>query len=607
MKKIFALRHHLQTALQLSRALRLVWQIAPRWTLVNAGLVFVQGVLPLAALYLTKRIFDSVTENVALADKTAAFQQVAFWVVLAAGVALLNALMRSLAEYASEAQALQVTDAVADLLHAQSMIVDLEYYENPGYYNTLHRAQKEAPFRPTRIVNGLIQIAQSGISLLGILGLLATFNWLLALILLGSAVPGAVVRLLHSRRLYGFAQSQTEKERRAWSFHNVLTDVIFAKELRLFNLGPFFRTLYRDLSQEIRVGKLTLSLQRVRTDLLAQIVTTAALFGSLAWIALQTLRGAVTLGDLLIYYLGFQSGLGYFQSVLRGLAGLYEDNLFLTNLYEFLDLKPRIVAPPVPQPVPQPMQQGISFHNLAFTYPSRERETLQDINLTIAPGEVIALVGENGSGKTTLVKLLCRLYDPSRGEITVDGVDLRALDPVQWRREIGVTFQDYVHYALTARENIWVGNIEAQPDPEKIAQAAQRSGADKFIRRLPQGYETMLGHWFQKGQELSGGEWQKIALARTFWREARLLILDEPTSALDPLAEAELFREFRALLDGRSAILISHRFSTVQMADCIYVLDQGRIVEHGSHAALLAQNGQYAHLYRTQAQHYQEL
>jgi len=606
MTKASHLRNPIQTALQLGRALRLVWQTAPTWTLVNGLLVFLQGGLPLAALYLMKRILDAVSASLASSHPASAFQPVVFWVLLAGGVAVFIALTRSFSDYASEAQSLQVTDSVADILHAQSIAVDLEYYQDPGYYDTLHRAQKEAPFRPTRIVNGLIKIAQNSISLLGILGLLISFNGLLALVLMLAALPAALVRLLHSRRLYGFEQAQTEKERRAWSYHNALTDVPYAKELRLFNLGRLFQTRYRDLRQQIRTGKLALARRRVRSDLFAQTLTTAALFGSLAWIARQTLLGAVRLSDLLVYYLGFQSGLNFLQAVLRALAGLYEDNLFLTNLYLFLDLAPKIAAPPQPHPVPQPMQRGITFHDIGFTYPNREQETLHNINLTLTPGEVIALVGENGSGKTTLVKLLCRLYDPSRGEISLDGIVLRALDPVQWWREIGVTFQDYAHYALTVRENIWLGNVETQPDLQRIAQAAHRSGADEFIHRLPQAYETMLGHWFQKGQELSGGEWQKIAPARNFWREAHILILDEPTSSLDPLAEAELFREFRTLLGGRSAILISHRFSTVQMADCIYVLEQGCIVEHGSHSALLAQNGQYAHLYRAQAQYYRE-
>lgn len=599
-------RQRLQAAFRIGRALRLVWQTAPRWTLVNLILVVGQGLLPLAALYLMKRIVDAVTASLAAPAAPDRFQPILVWILLAGGVAILSALVRALSEYAAEAQALQVTDAVADLLHAQSIAVDLEYYEDPHYYDTLHRAQREAPFRPTRVVNGLIQIAQNSLSLAGILGLLISFNGLLAIVLGAAALPGAWVRLRHSRRLFGYEKAQTEKERRAWYYHSILTDVPYAKELRLFDLGGLFKMRYRDLRQQIRTGRLALSRRRVVADLLSQALATVALFGSLAWIALQTLRGAITLGDLVVYYLGFQSGLTFLQSSLRALAGLYEDNLFLTNLYQFLDLVPRIVAPPQPRPVPQPMPHAITFHEVGFAYPSREQETLHGINLTLAPGEVIALVGENGSGKTTLVKLLCRLYDPATGAITVDGVDLRALDPVQWRREISVTFQDYARYALTAGENIWLGNVAAPPDPGRLAAAGRRAGADAAIRRLPQAYDTMLGHWFQKGQELSGGEWQKIALARTFWREAQVLILDEPTSALDPLAEADLFREFRALLHGRSAILISHRFSTVQMADCIYVLDQGRIVEQGAHAALLAQNGRYAQLYRAQAQHYQD-
>lgn len=599
------LRNGLDIAARLARAVRLVWQASPRWTVVNAVLVCVQGVLPLVALYLMKRIVDAVTAGIVAPDKVLAFQHVSLWILCAGGVAILATLVRALGEYASEAQSLQVTDAVTDILHAQSIAVDLEYYEDPSYYNTLHRAQREAPYRPTRVVSGLIQIGQNGIALLGIAGLLFSFNWLLALVLFLAAMPGVLTRWRHSRRLDGFEQAHTEQERRAGYYHSILSDAWHAKELRLFDLGAVIQTRYRDLRQRIRHGRLTLARRRVLAEALAHTLATVALFGSLAWVARQTMTGAITIGGLLVCYLGFQSGLTFLQAVLRAMAGLYEDSLFLTRVYQFLDLSPKIAAPPRPVDVPHPMVRGLAVRGLAFTYPSRDQETLHDIDLMLAPGEVIALVGENGSGKTTLIKLLCRLYDPTRGDITVDGVDLRALDPVRWRREISVVSQDYAHYDLTAWENIWLGDVLSPPDPVRLKEAGRRSGADAAIRRLPQAYETMLGHRFTGGQELSVGEWQKIALARAFWRNARILVMDEPTSALDPLAEAELFGQFRALLGGRSAVLISHRFSTVQMADCIYVMEQGSIVERGTHQALLALNGRYARLYRAQAQYYQ--
>ena len=601
-------RQRITAAFRLGRALRLVWQTAPRWTLVNAALVVVQGGLPLAALYVMKRILDAVAAAVAAgaSGRPDLVQDVWVWILAAGGVALVTVFMRLLGEYATEAQSLQVTDAVAEILHAQSIAVDLAYYEDPAYYDTLHRAQGEAPYRPSRIVNGLVQIAQNGLALAGIAAWLVSLNWLLAAVLFLAVLPGAFARLAYSRRLFGLQQAQTEQERRSWYYHAVLTEAAYAKELRIFNLGELFQARYREVRQALRAGTLTLARHRVVTEFLTQAVAIAALFGSLAWIALQTVRGAVTLGDLAVYYLGFQTGLNLLQTVLRSLAGLYEDNLFLTNLYQFLDLQPGIAAPRQPLPVPRPMTRGIAFHDVAFRYPGHTTDTLEGVDLELRPGEIVALVGENGSGKTTILKLLCRLYDPARGDITVDGTSLRDLDPVAWRRELSVAFQDYAHYAMTAGENIWLGDVEKPADPEGIARAGERSGADTVVGKLPGGYGTMLGRWFQEGQELSEGEWQRIAMARAFWRDARILILDEPSGALDPLAEADLLKRFRALLGDRSAVIVSHRLSTVQMADRIYAVDRGRIVEHGTHAELLARGGLYAALYHAQADHYRE-
>ena len=599
-------RQRIEAALRLGRALRLVWRAAPGWTLANLVLVLVQGTLPLAALYVMKRILDAVSAAVGAPGRPELVQSVWLWILMAGGVALVTVLARLVGEYVTEAQSLQVTDSVAETLHAQSIAVDLAYYEDPAYYDTLHRAQGEAPYRPARIVSGLVQIAQNGLALAGIAAWLVSFNWALAAALFLAVLPGAFARLAYSRRLYGLQQAQTEQERRSWYYHTILTESLHAKELRIFNLGALFQGRYRDVRHALRSGTLALARHRIATEFLTQLLATAALFGSLAWIAWQTIRGSVTPGDLAVYYFGFQTGLTLLQTVLRALAGLYEDNLFLTNLYQFLDLQPCIVAPRRPTPVPRPITRGIAFRDVAFRYPGHSADTLADIALEFGPGEVVALVGENGSGKSTIAKLICRLYDPARGDITVDGISLRDIDPIAWRREISVAFQDYAHYAMTAGENIWLGDIDKPADPGGIARAGERSGADSVVGRLPYGYGTMLGRWFQQGQELSAGEWQRIAMARAFWRDAGILILDEPSSSLDPLAEAELTREFRALLGGRSAIVISHRLSTVQLADRIYVMDGGRIAERGTHADLLAQGGLYAKLYRAQAQHYQD-
>ncbi|MDY6972537.1 MAG: ABC transporter ATP-binding protein [Thermodesulfobacteriota bacterium] len=600
-----SLRKKIGHSLRLDRAIGFVWQAGPGWTIASLALVVIQGTLPLLALYLMKLIVDAVTLASGDPNRAAAFVDVALLIGVAVSVALLNALCGLIAGLVREAQASTVTDHMYDILHAKSVEVDLAYYENPRYFDTLHRAQQEGPHRPTHIINGLMGLGQSCITLTAMAGLLFFFHWSIAIVLFAAAVPGVFVRLKYSGIMFNWQRERTPMDRKTRYINWLLTGDIHAKEIRLFDLGGLFIDRFADLRRNLRSERLEIAKRRSVANLVAQASAMAALFGSFGFIAYRTVHGAITLGDMVMYFQAFQRGLGSLQGVLGGIAGLYEDNLFLSNFYEFLGLEAGVKEPLHPVPFPRPMKEGVVFEHVRFNYPnSINRQVLKDVSLSIKPGEVVALVGENGSGKTTLIKLLCRFYDPIEGTIRFDGIDLRQFAAVSLRREISVIFQDYAHYHMTAEENIWFGNINVPLDQERISAAAQQAGANDFISRLPKGYKTILGKWFEEGEELSIGEWQKVALARAFLRDAQLIVLDEPTSAMDARSEYEVFKTFRQLLEGRSAILISHRFSTVRMADRIFVFEDGKILESGSHDRLVESNGKYARLFEKQAQNY---
>jgi len=594
----------LRDALHLGAAIKLVWRAAPSWTVLNVALAVVQGILPLFAVYLMKLIVDAVTQGITAADHAAAFRTAAFYILLAAAVGLATALLRSLGTLVSEAMGQVVTDHVSDIIHSKSIAVDLEYYENSKYYDALHRAQQEAPSRPMRIVTDLLSTAQSFISMIAMAALLFTLHWSVGLIVVLAAIPGALVRVRFSRKMYAWQRARTMAERQTWYFHWLLTDGTRAKEVRLFGLGELFRGLYRDLRQILRKERIGIATRRAWADFASGAAAVLAIFGIFAYIVWQTISGAISLGSMVMYYQAFQTGLSSLQAVLGGLAGLYEDNLFLTYYHEFMTLEPRVLAPAKPAPIPRPMTEGIRFEAVDFSYPDTARTALAGISLTVRPGEVAALVGPNGSGKTTLVKLLCRLYDPTAGAITLDGADLRSFDVDELRRHMSVIFQDFAQYQLTARENIRVGNVDLAGDDPAIEAAARDAGADPVIQGLRHGYDTMLGKWFEEGEELSVGEWQKVALARAFVRDAQILVFDEPTSALDPETEWRVFQHIKELARGRAVVLISHRFSTVRTADRIHILDGGRIVESGDHDELMALQGRYAHMYEVQARAY---
>jgi ATP-binding cassette subfamily B protein len=587
--------HHRLASLQ--QALSLCWQSSPFWTLVSGFLLICQSLLPLVSLYLTKLVVDALTRGLD-------WGEVLVLIILAAGVAIATDWLSALSVVVGEAHSQNVTDFVQHLLHAKSIEVDLEYYENAQYYDQLHRVQSEASYRPALILGRTLQLAQGTVSLAAIALLLFSVNWVITAILLLSILPLIGVRFQSARQLYRKWQQWTVLERRAGYFSDLLTHESHAKEVRLFDLGSFFLGQFRHLRREIRQGKLKLALRRFFAEAVAQTLAAIAVFGALAFIAEQTLRGALTVGSLVMYFQAFQRGQSLMRDTVRSLGNLYENSLFLASFSDFLALKPRVVEPQHPRIIPDFPQQGLRVEGLSFRYPHGSCPVLCDLNLSIVAGETISLVGENGSGKTTLIKLLCRLYDPCQGRITWDGIDLREFSIQEWREQISVVFQDYGRYDLAARENIGLGNVRRIAQAEEIRMAARRAGVDKVIARLPHGYESMLGHQFAQGEELSIGEWQKIAIARCFLRQTPLVILDEPTSALDPQAEAEILQQFRQLSENRTTILISHRLSTVRLADRIFVLEKGAIAESGTHDQLIQNRGIYARLFETQANFY---
>lgn len=581
------------------RALCLVWQADPVLVVAQAITMVFQGLLPLVGLYLMKLIVDALAEA-PLMSSSAADSRIPFLIVAAGATALAVAVFKEAGAIVQEAQSQKLSDHVYGRLHRQSINLDLAYFENPDHVDTLHRAQAEGPYRPGRILDSIIQLGQGMVSLLGIGGLLFVFHWSVPLLLAAAVLPSVWVKWRFAAKLFQWQSDSTRLERRSGYYHWLLTAAETAKEIRLLNLGGLFLKRFRRDRAVIRKTRLNLSRKRGNAATAAQggaVLITFACFGMMA---LRTLHGLFTIGDFVMFVQSFYKGFGSLQTVLSAGAELNENRLFLTHLYRFLDLRPSVTPPEVPMIIPAAFQEKISCHDLSFSYPGSNRMVLSDVFFSILPGEVVALVGQNGSGKTTLAKLLCRLYDPDHGHIEIDGIDIRHFDPGAWRNQIGIVSQDYLRFHATVDENIRFGDLKGAGKNGRVLAAAQKTGAHDFITELPQGYNTPLGKQLATGSELSQGQWQKIALSRAFLKTAQLMILDEPTSALDADTEFQIFSLFRKLVAGQSALIISHRFSTVRMADRIVVLENGKIIETGSHNDLIASQGRYAEMFEKQ-------
>ena len=585
-----------------ARALGLVWATNKRLTLAIGFLTLLSGLLPAAIAWVGKLIVDGVvdaSQSGSVEDRNT----VIFWILVEGGlVAVRAALQRSL-NVCNQLLRVLLGHRVNVLILEKALELDLAQFEDAEFYDKLTRARAGASSRPVSLIMRTFELIQNVIKIAGFAGILLGFSGWAVLILALAAVPAFVAEARFAGSAFRLFSGRTPEMRQQNYLGTLLTREDFVKEIASFALGRRLLKRYVAIFGKLYQEDRKLTLRRGFWGYLLGLLSTAAFYGTYAWIALAAVATTITLGAMTMYLMVFRQGQSAFSSILSAMGGMYEDNLYLSTLYGYLDQPTETRAGSATEG-PKP-GDGIRFEEVGFTYPDAEQPALRGVNLEVKPGEKLALVGENGSGKTTLIKLLARLYEPTAGRITLDGLDTREWDLGALRRRIGIIFQDFVRYQFTVGENIGAGDESRFKDREAWKKAAEKGLASEFIDELEDGYDTQLGRWFKSGRELSGGQWQKIALSRAFMRgSADILVLDEPTSAMDAEAEFKVFEHFQALTEGQMAILISHRFSTLRMADQIAVLRDGVIVEQGSHEQLMASGGRYARLFELQAQGY---
>ena len=584
-------------------ALRLVWTTDKRLTFILATLTILAGVLPGGIAFVGKLIVDAVVlavETDSAADRWLVIKWIAVEAVL---VVLMAAIQRALMVSQSLLRAL-LGQRVNVMILEKAQTLELSHFEDSEFYDKMTRARREASSRPLSLVNRTFGLVQNGITLLTYGWLLIQFSWLAVAGLVVAALPAFFVETYFSGAAFRLFRWQVPETRKRNYLEWLLAREDYVKEVKLYGTGDLFLARYREIFEKLFAEDKLLTLRRGLWGFLLGALSSLAFYGAYAWIGWSAAMGWITLGGMTMYLMIFKQGQSSIAASLTAIGKMYEDNLYLSNLYEFLDEKIDTndgTALSGPNP-----GDGVRFENVSFAYPGQTIPAVDQISLHLRPGEKLALVGENGSGKTTLIKLLTRLYTPTSGRVLLDGLDLNEWQLDALRQRIGVIFQDFVRYQLKVGENIGVGDVAHIESRDQQQAAAEKGMAHPFVDSMDNGYDTQLGRWFKDGRELSGGQWQKIALSRAFMRtQADILVLDEPTSAMDAEAEARIFNHFREVTQKQMAILISHRFSTVRMADQIIVLDKGKVIERGSHEELIQLNGKYAHLFAIQAKGYQ--
>ncbi len=584
------------------RAMELVWTTSRSLTLVLAVLTVIAGVLPAAIAYVGQLIVDAVVAAIAAddPDTRGVFLLILLEAVIVVAVA---ACQRGISASQSLLRAL-LGQRVNVMILEKALTLQLTHFEDSEFYDKLTQARREASSRPLSLVNRTFGLLQNLLSLASYAFLLFAFSPWAVLVLLLAGLPSFFAEAKFSGDAFRLFRWRSPETRMQMYLETVIAREDGVKEVKLFQLGPRLLQRYRDIFHKLFREDRKLTLRRDTWGFVLGLISTAAFYGAYAWIVVATVNREITLGAMTMYLMLFRQGQSAVAAILSAISGMYEDNLYVSNLYEYLE-QPVISRSGTKTEGPEPAR-GLELENVSFAYPGASEFALENVSLQLRPGKSLAVVGENGSGKTTLIKLITRLYEPTQGRILLDGLDLADWDIEALRRRIGVIFQDFGRYQFSVGENIGAGDVDNIDNKERWVDAAERGMAAPFIDVLPDGYYTQLGRWFKDGRELSGGQWQKIALSRAFMRsDADILVLDEPTAAMDAASEAAIFEHFRQMSGRKMTILISHRFSTVRSADQIVVIDRGKVMERGNHDSLMAENGRYAQLFRLQAKGYQ--
>lgn len=598
------LRNALAVFRQVPGTFKILWETSPAGTIAIALTSLVSALLPAAMAWVGKLIIDAVVRASASGlevDRARVYRLVMTELALMAGTTVLTRIGRYLHEVIGAKLGAHLSGRIVE----KALSLELRHFEDSAVYDKMQNARREAGYRPLTLVMEAFGILQNLVTLAAYAALVVSISPWSVLILIAASIPSFIGEVRFAGESFRINSWRAPEGRKLNYLEWVLTRDSHVKEVKLYGLGPLVLGRYRSLFSKFFDEDRRLALRRMSWGLLFGLISLAAFYGCYAWIAGRAARAEITLGDMTLYLVVFRQGQGAFQQILTAIGSMYEHSLFMSNLFAYLGIEAAGEAIRGTAAVaPEGRSNAIEMRNVSFKYAGKEEWAIRDVSLRIEPGEKIAFVGENGAGKTTLVKLLMRLYEPTEGEIFYGGVDIRDMDPADLRARIGVVFQDAVRYQFNVAENIGLGDVAHLENRPRIEKAASQGGAETMISELPKGYETVLGGWFEKGQELSGGQWQKIAISRAFMRDAEVLILDEPSASIDAESEHELFQRLKQLTAGRIAIVISHRFSTVRIADRIVVLHHGRIEELGSHEELVARGGRYAHLFDLQAKGY---